>query len=120
MYCRSRGLRQTETTVVSSNRFVSACLHSRQSCFFASCQGYTLYSVLKIHSLTKDKWLPEIKHHCPDTKFILVGLDTENRDDAEYLDSLKQRMITPISREQGKKVARELGALGYFECSAAT
>jgi hypothetical protein len=42
----------------------------------------------KVFDNVEDKWLPEIRHHCPETPFILVGtkLDLRNDLNVSFLD----------------------------------
>ncbi|KAJ3423858.1 hypothetical protein M0813_09778 [Anaeramoeba flamelloides] len=63
------------------------------------------------------KWLKEIKHHCENTPFILVGTKIDLRNDQGYL---QQQGITPLTVEQGQKLANEIGAENYCEFSALT
>ena len=64
------------------------------------------------------KWAPEIKHYQPDIPWILVGTQIDLRDDKSVLNELSQRRQKPISKEDGEKMARKLGARAYVECSA--
>ncbi|PAA91013.1 hypothetical protein BOX15_Mlig024969g2, partial [Macrostomum lignano] len=80
------------------------------------------YSIVNPASFenVKEKWVPEIMHHCPKTPFILVGTQCDLRNDQTVQEKLaknKQRCIAP---EQGEKLARELKAVKYVECSALT
>lgn len=69
----------------------------------------------------RDKWIPEIMHHSPkDILIILVGTKTDLRDDLHVLDELQEKNQKPISFSQGQKLARDVGAIRYIECSAAT
>ena len=65
------------------------------------------------------KWLPEISHHCPNTPFFLVATKLDLRDDPATIARLAEKKQQPISQEQGKKLAKELGGR-YFETSALT
>ncbi|KAJ7361528.1 small GTPase Cdc42 [Mycena albidolilacea] len=68
----------------------------------------------------KEKWFPEVMHHCPGVPCLLVGLQIDLRDDpivTEKLDSQQQGVVTS---EQGERLAREVGAHRYVECSALT
>jgi Ras-related C3 botulinum toxin substrate 1 len=66
----------------------------------------------------KTKWYPEISHHCPGAKCILVGTKIDLREDKATMESLKgEKAPTP---EMGKKMAEDIGAEAYFECSALT
>ncbi|CAK7892416.1 cell division control protein 42 [[Candida] anglica] len=67
------------------------------------------------------KWIPEIYHHCPkDILVLLVGTKTDLRDEPHVLDELTDKGLKPITYQQGVKLAKELGAVDYLECSAAT
>ncbi|XP_075540214.1 cell division cycle 42 isoform X1 [Dermacentor variabilis] len=65
-------------------------------------------------------WVPEITHHCQKTPFLLVGTQIDLRDDAATLEKLAKNKQKPISNEQGEKLAKELKAVKYVECSALT
>mmetsp|Transcript_11731 Transcript_11731/g.12884 ORF Transcript_11731/g.12884 Transcript_11731/m.12884 type:complete len:191 (+) Transcript_11731:70-642(+) len=76
------------------------------------------FSVVSKTSLSNvvSKWQPEVRHHCPDTPIVLAGLKMDLRT------TLKSDG-TPydcIPREEGEKVAKEIGAMSYVECSALT
>ena len=50
----------------------------------------------------KEKWVPEITHHCPKTPFLLVGTQIDLRDDPSTIEKLaknKQKPITPETAE---------------------
>mmetsp|Transcript_470 Transcript_470/g.549 ORF Transcript_470/g.549 Transcript_470/m.549 type:complete len:411 (-) Transcript_470:386-1618(-) len=66
----------------------------------------------------KAKWLPEIRQHVGDAPVLLVGTKLDLRTDQETLDKLRERNQKPIERKAGKKMARDIGAVGYFECSS--
>ncbi len=66
------------------------------------------------------QWVPEITHHCPKTPFLLVGTQIDLRDDAGTIEKLSKNKQKPIAIEQGEKLARELKAVKYVECSALT
>ena len=68
----------------------------------------------------KEKWAPEIKHHCPKTPFLLVGTQIDLRDDAATLTKLAKNKQKPLSLEMGKRLAEEVNAVKYVECSALT
>ena len=76
------------------------------------------YSVISKSSYDniKTKWIPEIKHHNPDTPFLLCGLKTDLRNDQDLIKQIGQ----PLSKSDGQKLAKEVGANGYVECSALT
>jgi small GTP-binding protein len=64
-------------------------------------------------SSVRNKWVPEIQHYCPKATWILVGTKADLRD--EQSDS-----SSSISSLEAQQLASELGAAGYFECSART
>jgi hypothetical protein len=66
------------------------------------------------------KWNPELKHHCPDTPRVLVGLKTDLREDEGVLSALREAQQTPISVEAANAFATKIGAVTYVECSALT
>merc|ERR1712137_874347 len=68
----------------------------------------------------KTKWVPEVKHHCPDTKLILVATKMDLREDKGQIDRLKEKGYQPISQADGEALARDIGAEAYRECSALT
>lgn len=68
----------------------------------------------------KEKWVPEILHHCQRTPFLLVGTQIDLREETSTLDKLAKNKLKPISSEQGEKLAKELKAVKYVECSALT
>jgi len=51
---------------------------------------------------------------------LLVGTRVDERTDAKVLQALSKRGQEPVSAEAGVKLAKELGAVGYLECSAMT
>lgn len=66
------------------------------------------------------QWQPEITHHCPSTPFLLVGTQIDLRDDSTVVDRLQRNKQKPITVEQAEKLAKELKAVKYVECSALT
>lgn len=50
-------------------------------------------------SFHREKWFPEINHHCPGTPFVLVGLKAD----------LKQDGRDYVSYEEASTLARDLG-----------
>ena len=66
------------------------------------------------------QWVPEITHHCPKTPFLLVGLEIDLREDPVIIENLKKVKQKPVTFEEGEKLARELRAVKYVECSAFT
>jgi Ras-related C3 botulinum toxin substrate 1 len=68
----------------------------------------------------RSKWYPEVTHHCPDTKMILVGTKLDLRDDPDTIQRLREKGHEPITTEKGHQLAKDIGAARYMECSALT
>lgn len=64
--------------------------------------------------------MPEITHHCQKTPFLLVGTQIDLRDENTTLEKLAKNKQKPITMEQGEKLAKELKAVKFVECSALT
>ncbi|KAJ5076521.1 hypothetical protein M0811_06101 [Anaeramoeba ignava] len=64
------------------------------------------------------KWVPEIKHHVPDAKMILIGTKSDLKFDKETQEKLKSKNQDFITREQGIVLAKEIGASKYIETSS--
>lgn len=63
------------------------------------------------------QWYPEVLHFCPTTPIILVGLKSDLRSKRTCIDLLKTQGLTPVTPEQGERVADRMGAI-YVECSS--
>ncbi|KAF0379024.1 Cell division control protein 42 [Gigaspora margarita] len=68
----------------------------------------------------KDKWLPEVHHHCPGIPYLIVGTQIESRNDPLVIEKLSRQKMRPVTLKQGENLAQELGAVKYVECSALT
>jgi len=68
----------------------------------------------------REKWFPEVHHHCPGVPCLVVGTQTDLRDDPQVRDKLAKQKMQPVRREDGERMAKELGAVKYVECSALT
>ena len=80
------------------------------------------YSVISPSTFTNitNKWIPEIRHHCPDTPIVLCGTKIDLRDDPNTIATLQKQNLAPIRREQGAKLSKKIKAYAYVECSALT
>lgn len=56
---------------------------------------FVCFSVISPTSLenTEARWVPEITHHCPSVPFLLVGLKTDLREDADTIERLKSKSM---------------------------
>ena len=68
----------------------------------------------------REKWFPEVHHHCPGVPCLIVGTQIDLREDPTVVEKLARQKLRPISAETGERLARELGAVKYVECSALT
>ena len=68
----------------------------------------------------RTKWFPEVHRYCPKAPYLIVGTHIDMRDDAQVVDSLARQRQLPITKERGMRLARELRAVTYVECSALT
>ncbi|KZT38819.1 cell division control protein 42 [Sistotremastrum suecicum HHB10207 ss-3] len=68
----------------------------------------------------KKTWVPEIRHHCPGTPYLIVGTQIDQRSDSKVLADMDKRKERPILPEDGERVANEVGAVKYVETSALT
>ncbi|KAH9284939.1 Transforming protein RhoA [Echinococcus granulosus] len=67
-----------------------------------------------------EKWTAEVKHFCPNVPIILVGNKKDLRNDEKTRMELAKVKQSPVTTEQGKAKANQIGAYGYVECSAKT
>lgn len=84
-------------------------------CFFFNNYFYTCLNFSFLF-----QWVPEITHHCPKTPFLLVGTQIDLRDDPSTVEKLAKNKQKPITPETAEKLARDLKAVKYVECSALT
>jgi len=68
----------------------------------------------------KQKWAPEIKHHCPGVPIILVGTKSDLRNDVATMNVLREKGQEPITSDEASKMAKSIDAVKYLECSALT
>lgn len=68
----------------------------------------------------KEKWFPEVHHHCPGIPCLIVGTQVDLRDEPSTLEKLSRNKQSPITTEQGQKLAKDSGVVKYVECSALT
>ncbi|XP_054715797.1 ras-like GTP-binding protein rhoA [Uloborus diversus] len=65
-----------------------------------------------------EKWVPEVRHFCPNVPIILVGNKKDLRCDDVTRSELADRNRKPVSVEQAYFVAQAIDAYAYIECSA--
>ena len=80
---------------------------------------YSIANAASIDNVVK-KWTPELKEHATKVPYILVGTKKDLRDDVLFdcereASELRDSMV---STEQGKQLAKAIGAQSFHECSA--
>jgi cell division control protein 42 len=68
----------------------------------------------------REKWFPEVHHHCPGVPCLIVGTQTDLRDDQSVKEKLFKQKMKPVEKSDGERMAKDLGAVKYVECSALT
>jgi Ras-related C3 botulinum toxin substrate 1 len=87
-----------------------------QTDIFLIC--FSLVSPTSLESVEK-VWIPELKEHCPDVPYVLVGLKSDLRDQfADHAEEYQSQGLEPISTAKGEEFAKAINAQGYVECSA--
>ena len=78
---------------------------------------FLCYSVIQPQTLDQVQtvWASALaKYNRP---IILLGTKTDMRDNAELRERLSRKQLVPVTREQGQKVAQQMGALSFYEVS---
>merc|ERR1712176_1390864 len=80
------------------------------------------YSIISPTSLENvgNKWLPEIRHHCPNSPFLLVGTKSDLRKDSRALEKLKAKGASLVDLARAEEKGQEPAAARVMECSAKT
>jgi len=81
-------------------------------CF--SCISTTSYDNIR------HRWMPELQRHCPNVPIILVATKIDLRNDSDVLAKLKTMGERTLTKQDGEKLAKEIGAVAYVECSSKT
>jgi len=80
------------------------------------------FSVVAPSSFTniKEKWVPEIRGSCGKVPVVLVGTQSDLREDAKTLVQLSQYKEHPVPEADAKKLAASIGCIAYVESSSLT
>jgi cell division control protein 42 len=82
---------------------------------FAICFSLVnLASLVKIQSM----WLPGLKRHIQNPRFILVGTKKNLRENKAVRLKLSHDCMRPVLTSEGQAKAAEMKAYGYVECAA--
>jgi len=68
----------------------------------------------------REKWIPELRSHCGKVPVVLVGTQSDLREDGKTILQLRQNKEQPIQENEAKKLAQSLGCELYIECSSLT
>lgn len=68
----------------------------------------------------EQKWLPEVREHLPNASCLLIGTQSDLRDDEATKQKLQKRRQKAITIEEGQRVAKRIGCDCYVECSSLT
>jgi len=96
-------LRQIETTFLPTNRHLSNLLQSNQPQELRKCNdegiNYFAYKIietkrseLQLKTSKVSLWYPEVHHHCPNTKTLVIGTKLDLRDDINAIAKLNEKM----------------------------
>lgn len=81
---------------------------------------FSLVSPMSLQNV-EDIWVPEIREHCPNTPYILVGTKLNMRDTfSEHEEEYKKNGWKPVTTEEGLAMKEKVLAQEYMECDAFT
>uniref|UniRef100_A0A0M3HYT0 Rho-related GTP-binding protein RhoU n=1 Tax=Ascaris lumbricoides TaxID=6252 RepID=A0A0M3HYT0_ASCLU len=66
----------------------------------------------------REKWYPDVSHHCPNVPIVLVGTKLDLRENKTVVEEMHERRLEPISYLQGLSMSKRINAIKYLECSA--
>lgn len=77
------------------------------------------FSVVRPESMesAEERWLPDIKQNYPDVPVVVIGTQTDLRENQAVVQFLKNECQTPVSYAQGTALAKRHGAKDYLEVS---
>lgn len=93
--------------------------HLRPLCYPQLDVALICFSLVDYASFesVKTKWIKEIKRHCPSTPIVLVGTQSDKRDNPKALKAEGKKIV---SKSEGQRLATQIRASSYIECSALT
>ncbi|XP_016358101.1 rho-related GTP-binding protein RhoU-like [Sinocyclocheilus anshuiensis] len=89
----------------------------RDADVFLLCYSVVLPSSFR--SVTA-RWAPEVHRLCPGVPIILVGTQSDLREDVQVLIRLADGQEKPVSGDDARLCARSISAVTFAECSALT
>lgn len=78
------------------------------------------FSVIKHESFenVSEKWIPEIRRHMPDAPILLVGTQSDLREDTKTMEQMQKKSRRPVPAVAANKKAADLKLVKFLECSA--
>lgn len=94
----------------------------RPLCYHDADVFLLCYSVILPPSFRNvmERWAPEVRRLCPGVPVILVGTQSDLREDVQELIRLADKQERPVSEEDARLCAQTIGAATFTECSALT
>jgi len=80
---------------------------------------FSVVTPTSFHNVS-EKWVPEVRKHCPKTPIILVGTQSDLRNDVKVLIELAHYNEQPVPESDALELAENIGAVSYMECSSLT
>lgn len=71
-------------------------------------------------TMTFSQWVTEANERCPNVPIILVGLKKDLRGDPVAIEEMRKRSQRFVMEDEGQRIAKEIGARKYLECSSLT
>ncbi|KAI9229570.1 MAG: GTP-binding protein rho5 [Piptocephalis tieghemiana] len=68
----------------------------------------------------QEKWISEVLHFCSNLPILLIACKKDLRNDPRTIEELRRLNQRPVTAEEGEKIAAQIGAHRYLECSART
>ncbi|KAJ2748404.1 GTP-binding protein Rho1 [Coemansia nantahalensis] len=92
----------------------------RYPCYSGASVVIICFSVDSPDSLenVREKWIGEVLEYASGAPILLVGLKEDLRRDPGIIEQLRRDGQTPTTREEALRVASDIGAHLYLECSA--
>ncbi|KAI8872407.1 hypothetical protein GQ42DRAFT_161355 [Ramicandelaber brevisporus] len=69
----------------------------------------------------KSLWYPDISHFCRGVPYVLVACKSDIRNNPAAIEEMRRagaQRDQPITKEEGQRLANEIGAKAFIECSA--
>ncbi|XP_048378633.1 ras homolog family member Ub [Stegostoma tigrinum] len=94
----------------------------RHFCYHKTDVFLLCFSVVSPSSFQNvtEKWMPEIRQHCPTAPVVLAGTQCDLRGDVKVLIELAKCKEKPVPQAAARALSEKMGAVAYVECSSLT